>query len=37
VIDEKESIIGIIAQADIAIQMRNAEAVGKVVKEISEV
>lgn len=36
VVDEDERIVGIIAQADVARQLRNVEVIGEVVKEISE-
>jgi CBS domain-containing protein len=36
VVDDKENLVGIIAQADIATRMNKPEQTGEVVKEISE-
>jgi CBS domain-containing protein len=36
VVDDKENLVGIIAQADIATRMNSPEQTGEVVKEISE-
>lgn len=36
VVDEKDTLVGIIAQADIATRMNQPETTGEVVKDISE-